>query len=70
MIRLLCAPQGFAVGEASQQRLCCRKAQRKSCNAIEALVDRCGVDAQTTCELRQVTHRGKTAWALDSDTTE
>jgi hypothetical protein len=43
---------------------------RKAYRAIERLLAEEGEDIGLTCGLRQVTHRGKTAWVLDSDATE
>jgi hypothetical protein len=43
---------------------------RKAYETIKEILGRDGVNIPLTCGLRQVTHRGKTAWVLDNDATE
>jgi serine/threonine protein kinase len=47
-----------------------QEGSRKAYETIKEILGRDGVNIPLTCGLRQVTHRGKTAWVLDSDVTE
>jgi hypothetical protein len=43
---------------------------KKAYDTIRGILSGDGVNNPLTCGLRQVTHRGKTAWVLDNDATE
>jgi hypothetical protein len=43
---------------------------KKAYDTIRGILSGDGVNIPLTCGLRQVTHRGKTAWVLDNDATE
>jgi serine/threonine protein kinase len=47
-----------------------QEGSRKAYETIKEILGRDGVNIPLTCGLRQVTHRGKTAWVLDNDATE
>jgi hypothetical protein len=46
-----------------------QEGSRKAYETIKEILGRDGVNIPLTCGLRQVTHRGKTAWVLDNDAT-
>jgi serine/threonine protein kinase len=46
-----------------------QEGSRKAYETIKEILGKDGVNIPLTCGLRQVTHRGKTAWVLDNDAT-
>lgn len=65
----LMVAQGATAGAAAAERHL-QEGSRKAYETIQALLVKDGVNIPLTCGLRQVTHRGRTAWVLDNDATE
>jgi hypothetical protein len=55
-------------GTVADARL--QEGSRKAYETIKEILGRENINIPLTCGLRQVTHRGKTAWVLDNDATE